>query len=114
VVITDLHQLRDSNVVYSLFWRIFAKPFGNTVASGPTIQVVIEGKIKRAILSHLDQASAEDKVDIMMFYLSDRTVLNALKRAQARGVQLRVLLAPNKDAFGRGKTGYPVDRWRMN
>ena len=33
VVITDLRRLRDSNTVYSFFWRIFIKPFGNATAS---------------------------------------------------------------------------------
>ena len=33
VVITDLRKLRDSNAVYSFFWRTLAKPFGNAPAS---------------------------------------------------------------------------------
>lgn len=31
VTITDLDQLRDSNTIYSLFWRLFFQPFGNDV-----------------------------------------------------------------------------------
>ena len=42
-----------------------------------------------------------------MFYLSDREIIDALKSAQKRGVSLRVLLDPNKDAFGREKNGIP-------
>jgi len=33
VVVTDLRKLRDSNAIYSFFWRILAKPFGNAAAS---------------------------------------------------------------------------------
>ena len=42
-----------------------------------------------------------------MFYLSERQIINALKDAQNRGVKLRILLDPNKDAFGRQKNGIP-------
>ncbi len=206
VVITDLRQLRDSNTVYSFFWRIFIKPFGNTTAStlpnpvgpgrvslrnyvelvnfkanhrkvlvadqgdsyvglvtsanphdgssahrntairftgaavadllatenavlalsgqptiavdlafdpvagsesAPTVQVVTEARIKEAYLSHLQAAGPKDKVDLMMFYLSDRAIVKALKLAHERGAELRVLLDPNKDAFGREKNGIP-------
>lgn len=211
VVITDLRKLRDSNTVYSFFWRMFIKPFGNKTATtlpnpigpgrvslrsylelinfkanhrkvliadqgedyvgfvssanphdgssahrnaairftgpavldllatenavlaftgqpiieldqpeldqtlgpshlgeaGATIQVVTEGKIKEAILSHLRGAGTDDKVDLMMFYLSDRAIIAALKLANQQGADLRVLLDPNKDAFGREKNGIP-------
>jgi phosphatidylserine/phosphatidylglycerophosphate/cardiolipin synthase-like enzyme len=203
VILTDLDKLRDSNALYSFFWRIFAKPFGNAVANtlpnpiGPgrvsirsylkvinfkanhrkvliadrgkdyvglvtsanphdgssahrnvairftgaavadlletenavlafsgepiikldhrfdhvqsdtTVQVVTESKIKDAILSYLDGVGAADKVDLMMFYLSDRGVIAALKQASNRGAHLRLLLDPNKDAFGREKNGIP-------
>jgi len=42
-----------------------------------------------------------------MFYLSERSVLEALSGAAARGVSIRVLLDPNRDAFGFQKTGIP-------
>ncbi len=42
-----------------------------------------------------------------MFYLSERQIIKALIAAQQRGVQVRVLLDPNKDAFGREKNGIP-------
>ena len=42
-----------------------------------------------------------------MFYLSERNIIEALKAAKIRGVKIRVLLDPNKDAFGRKKNGIP-------
>ena len=42
-----------------------------------------------------------------MFYLSDRKLIRALKRALGREVYLRTLLDANKDAFGRVKKGIP-------
>ena len=203
VVVTDLRKLRDSNAIYSFFWRILAKQFGNAPAStlpnpigsgrvsirtylelinfkanhrkilitdsgdtyvglvssanphdgssahrnaairfsgravadliesenavlkfsgrkpvdiqfptersqsSTTIQVVTEGKIKNAVLSMLDGAGPGERIDLMMFYLSDRKVIAALKHAHQRGARLRLLLDPNKDAFGRKKNGIP-------
>jgi phosphatidylserine/phosphatidylglycerophosphate/cardiolipin synthase-like enzyme len=42
-----------------------------------------------------------------MFYLSERNVIQSLIAASKRGVSVRVILDPNKDAFGRTKNGIP-------
>jgi phosphatidylserine/phosphatidylglycerophosphate/cardiolipin synthase-like enzyme len=205
VVTTDLDQLRDSNAVYSFFWRLLVRPFGNnpngwlatpfseqqisirsyltlfnlkanhrkTVIaddgqgkwtglvstgnphngssahqnlamkfSGPavydlyiteravlemsgtsapltkpadavppdgdlTLQVITERRIKQAILTLLDAARETDTVDMMLFYLSDRQVVSRIKAAHHRGVTIRIILDPNKDAFGMRKNGIP-------
>jgi phosphatidylserine/phosphatidylglycerophosphate/cardiolipin synthase-like enzyme len=75
--------------------------------SGTTVQVITEGKIKDAVLSMLDSAGPGQRIDLMMFYLSDRKVIAALKLAHQRGARLRLLLDPNKAAFGREKNGIP-------
>ena len=72
-----------------------------------SVQIVSESKIQQAILYMLDTAFEGDKVDLLMFYLSDREVIHALKAAHKRGVQIRVLLDVNQDAFGREKKGVP-------
>ena len=48
-----------------------------------------------------------DAVSIATFYLSDRKVLDALLAAADRGVRVRIILDPNRDAFGRQKDGVP-------
>lgn len=79
-----------------------------TGAAGPTtVQVVTESRIEGAIFATLNASLPGDRVDLMMFYLSDRDVVEALISASERGVELRVLLDPNKDAFGREKSGIP-------
>lgn len=75
--------------------------------SRTTVQVVTEEKIRDAILEMVNLASDEYTIDLMMFYLSDRKVITALKKAHRRGVNIRLLLDPNKDAFGREKNGIP-------
>jgi phosphatidylserine/phosphatidylglycerophosphate/cardiolipin synthase-like enzyme len=42
-----------------------------------------------------------------MFYISDRKVIDALIDAAGRGVRVRLILDPNKDAFGHEKNGIP-------
>jgi hypothetical protein len=71
------------------------------------LQLVTERRIKDAALTLINTAQAVDAVDIMMFYLADREIVNAIKAAQQRGVNVRLLLDPNKDAFGFSKNGIP-------
>ena len=42
-----------------------------------------------------------------MFYLSDRDIVEGLKVAAYGGVPVRLILDPNKDAFGHAKGGIP-------
>jgi phosphatidylserine/phosphatidylglycerophosphate/cardiolipin synthase-like enzyme len=58
----------------------------------------------------LDAISATrkgDAVSIATFYLADRQVLDALLDASDRDVRVRLILDPNRDAFGRQKDGVP-------
>lgn len=210
VTLTDLNQLRDSNPIYSSFWRLFAAPFGNSpggvlpnpfgegtvplrsylallnfkanhrklvitstngqlralatsanphdgssahgnvalrfnglaahdllqselavlrfsnppayqaaqqysatvddvaaTESDTYVQVLTERAVETALLGIIHNTKPGDKLDIAVFYLSDRDVVRALKAAAQRGVMTRVLLDPNKDAFGREKNGVP-------
>jgi len=206
VVVTELDALRDSNPVYSLFWRVFIRPFGtpegglfpnpfgpgrvslrsylrllnfkanhrktliadhdggfaalvtsanphdgssahtnvgirfdgpaavdllrteNVVLEfsgrepyplpaanvpdapvpGVTLQVLTERQIKVRALAAIESADSGDRLMLAMFYLSDRDVVRALKAAHRRGVVTRIILDPNKDAFGHAKNGVPA------
>ena len=75
---------------------------------GPmTVQLLTEGKIKEAIVRDLSTCRQGDAVDLAMFYLSDREIIRALGNAADQGAVLRIILDPNKDAFGRQKNGIP-------
>jgi len=78
---------------------------GNSCAT--TVQVLTEKKIEDAVIEAIETAAPGDALSLAMFYLSDRDIIGALKSAEARGVGTRVLLDPNKDAFGREKNGVP-------
>lgn len=73
----------------------------------PKMRILTEAAIREAVLETLNNAQAGDEIDLLMFYLSHRGVMEAFKRAHGRGVKIRVLLDPNKDAFGRQKGGVP-------
>ena len=72
-----------------------------------TARLVTEGGIRTALIDELDATGAGDRVDVAMFYLSSRRVIGAIKAAARRGASVRLLLDPNKDAFGRQKGGIP-------
>ena len=78
-----------------------------SAAATGRIRIVTEESIADAVVERLQTCAAGDAIDIAMFYLSDRDVLRALHDAAARGAAVRVLLDPNKDAFGREKNGIP-------
>ncbi|MEQ5801778.1 phospholipase D family protein [Halomonas sp. H10-9-1] len=71
------------------------------------LQVLTEGAIRDALLAAIEASGEGDRLDIAVFYLAHREVIAALVAAKARGVALRVLLDPNRDAFGLEKGGIP-------
>lgn len=71
------------------------------------VQVLTEGEIRAAVVSSLAEAGVGDSIDVAMFYLSERDVIQSLLGAARRGAAVRVILDPNKDAFGREKNGIP-------
>lgn len=71
------------------------------------LRIVTEGKIGDALDEVLATAQRGDQIAVAVFYLSDRRIITALIDAHARGVAVRVLLDPNKDAFGIEKNGIP-------
>ena len=71
------------------------------------VKVLTEGAIRTELLGRLDRAGRGDNIDIAMFYIADRGVIESLLAASRRGAAVRLILDPNKDAFGRAKTGIP-------
>ncbi|AJD47510.1 hypothetical protein S7S_05450 [Isoalcanivorax pacificus W11-5] len=71
------------------------------------IQVLTEADIRDALIAAVNSAQPGDQLQIEVFYFSHRDLLQSLLDAAERGVDLRILLDPNKDAFGREKNGIP-------
>ncbi len=72
-----------------------------------TVQVLTESAIRDAVIGLLDAAGEGDEVELSMFYLSHRGIIEAMKGAAERGASVRALLDPNEHAFGRRKNGVP-------
>lgn len=70
-------------------------------------QVLTEGKIQQRLLDIIDTAESDQTLWIGQFYISDRKTIQALKNAAHRGVEIRMILDPNRDAFGMRKIGIP-------
>jgi len=82
-------------------------PVAPAAASDIRAAIVTEGAIREQLLQKFAATGRGDAIDIAMFYLSDRGVIDALLAAARRGAAVRVLLDPNKDAFGFEKSGIP-------
>lgn len=105
--------LASERAVTSLSHAPFIEPptqFTETIKDGDSevsVQLLTERAIENKIVELLQGLESGDEFDMAMFYLSDRTIIQALKQADTRGVKIRILLDPNKDAFGREKNGIP-------
>ncbi|MWV46543.1 phospholipase [Paenibacillus sp. HJL G12] len=84
-------------------------PDGNDKANdGPIgVRYLTEGKVYKYVLQEIDAAQKGDTLWMGMFYIADEKVLNALLSAADRGVDIRLLLDPNENAFGQEKIGIP-------
>jgi len=107
----DLLQTEDAVVCFSAP-QVAPLTAMSPASPGPpsgsvSAQVLTEEAIHDATVGALGQVTEGDCVDVIMFYLSERDVVRALLDARGRGGQLRVVLDPNKDAFGRRKNGIP-------
>lgn len=71
------------------------------------VQFLTEGKIEKKLLDIINATKENEYLDIAMFYLSDRDIIKALIAAGKKGAKIRIILDPNKDAFGYKKIGIP-------
>lgn len=72
-----------------------------------SVQLLTEGKIRQALLSDINSSKKGGEINITMFYISDRKIVRSLVEASKRGVEIKIVLDPNKHAFGREKGGIP-------
>jgi len=71
------------------------------------LKLITEEKIKDFLLREINASTKTDSIKMGMFYLSDRDVIKSLIAATGREVNIKIILDPNKDAFGREKNGIP-------
>ncbi|WP_371860518.1 phospholipase D family protein [Paenibacillus chibensis] len=71
------------------------------------VRYLTEGKVYKYALQEIDAAQKGDTLWMGMFYIADEKVLTSLLSAADRGVDIRLLLDPNQNAFGQEKIGIP-------
>ncbi len=79
----------------------------SSISKDIKVQLLTESKIKDKLLTDISNTINGDLISIGMFYLSDNDVLNNLIKASERNVIIKLILDPNKDAFGYTKNGIP-------
>ncbi len=83
-------------------------PAAPVVAAEPLgVSVLTEGAIRAALLQRIAATQRGDYICAALFLIADRGIVEGLLGAARRGVDVRLLLDPNKDAFGRQKSGIP-------
>ncbi|WKA57957.1 phospholipase D family protein [Planococcus shenhongbingii] len=70
-------------------------------------QYLTESQIFDALIQDIGKAKKGDSIWLAMFYIAESDVVGALKEAANRGVEVRMILDPNENAFGTEKTGLP-------
>lgn len=71
------------------------------------VKLITEKKIKDRMVDLIDHTQPNDEIKIAMFYLSERKIIKSLIKAAKRQVGIKLILDPNKDAFGYEKNGIP-------
>lgn len=105
--VCDLLKTENAVLAFSGHQPLQVKMDSPPQAAGTSVRILTERAIKEAALQIIDQSQRHERLGLATFYLSDRDIIAALKRARRRDVALRVLLDPNKDAFGHSKSGIP-------
>ena len=70
-------------------------------------RIVTEKQVETDFIEAVDNSGSGDELWVGMFYLSDRNIIDALLEAADRGVDIRLVLDPNENAFGSQKMGLP-------
>ncbi len=80
---------------------------GSDVTGDHLVAYLTESAIRDRVLELIAATASGDEIDLALFYLSHRAVITALADAAGRGVWIRAVLDPNRDAFGHEKSGIP-------
>src|ERR1700733_15688745 len=86
-------------------------PPGDPAAHGApglaAVQVLTEGTTRDELLARLGQTGQSDAIDVAMYRLADRAVVEGLLAAARRGASVRLLLDPNETGASGGPARPP-------
>lgn len=76
-------------------------------STGTRVKIISENQIKGEILRQISRSRRSESIKIAQFYMADRDITKALVQAAGNGVEIKLILDPNRDAFGYEKNGIP-------
>ena len=107
-IIRDFVKAEEAASKFSGGPKTFPKVNEATKEDGPiSVQLLTEGKINKHVLKAIRETKKGDQIQLAMFYIADRHVVEALTEAAKRDVQVQMILDPNQNAFGSQKIGLP-------
>ncbi|RXI96693.1 phospholipase [Anaerobacillus alkaliphilus] len=71
------------------------------------VQLLTEGKIRMNLLEEIRKTNIGDSINLGMFFLSERDVVDEIVKAGRRGVRVQLILDPNETIFGTDNIGIP-------
>lgn len=105
-IINDLLESENAVVKFS-GGKAFNLKANSEISKNSQAQIITEGKIKTSLIKEIKETKSGDEINMAMFYLGDLEIIEELLKASSRGVEIKIILDANKDAFGREKNGIP-------
>lgn len=106
-IIRDIVEAEQAIIDYSGGKTKIEPPKLQKSSGDMAVQYITEGEILNKLVTTIEEAEKDDRIWIGMFYISNRSIIDALEDASDRGVDVRLILDANKNAFGNNKAGLP-------
>src|SRR5699024_4815128 len=106
-IIRDIVEAEQAIIGYSGGKTKIQPPKVEKSSGDMTVQYITEGEILKKFVTAIEEAEKNDRIWVGMFYIANRSILDALEDASDRGVDIRLILDANKNAFGNNKAGLP-------
>lgn len=107
-IISDFVKAEEAASKFSNGPKTFPEFKESATEKGPiSVQLLTEGKINEHVLKAIKETKKGEQIQLAMFYIADRHVVEALTDAAKRGVRIQMILDPNQNAFGSEKIGLP-------
>src|SRR5699024_6381972 len=106
-IIRDIVEAEQAIIDYSGGKTKIQPPKPQKSSGDMTVQYITEGEILKKLVTAIEEAEKNDRIWVGMFYIANRSILDALEDASDRGVDIRLILDANKNAFGNNKAGLP-------
>ena len=106
-VLNDILEAEEAVVNYTNGGKLPRVEVPEQNGGNYAVQYLTEKKILDGLLGDIAKAQKGDTIRIGMFFIAKRDLVNALIDAANRGVDVKMILDPNENSFGKEKSGLP-------